>query len=70
MNRKDSDWISISTAVRELPISRPRLIQAIEQGQIEAVYSGTKSVRVRRNDVWTLLTTPPRKPQAHPAQAA
>lgn len=69
MTRKDSDLISVRVAVIEFPISRPRLLQAIEQGQIEAVYSGTKTVKVRREDVQRLLTIPPRKPQAHPAQA-
>lgn len=63
MTRKDSDLISVRVAVLEFPISRPRLLQAIEQGQITAIYSGTKTIRVRREDVERLLTTPPRKPQ-------
>lgn len=73
MKDKTSGWVSVSVAVREKPISRPRLLQAIERGEIEALFTGTRTIKVRLDDVEKLLTTPPLKPQGTaltPQQAA
>lgn len=58
---KNPEFRSKARAIREGGITRNRLDQAIEHGEVEAIYTGTRTVKVRMSDVLRLLSTPPTK---------
>ncbi len=54
-----NDFISRSQARREFGFTAERLAQAIQRREIQARYTGTKTVKVRRADCERLIQTPP-----------
>lgn len=59
MTEDASQYVSVTTAHQRLKLSRARIQQAIEDGQVRATYPNLWAVRVHWEDCQKLLATPP-----------
>jgi hypothetical protein len=66
-----ADYIAKSRARLAFGLSADRINAAIESGEIRALYTGTRVVKLHREDCAKLLTTPPAKAApTHPQPGA
>ena len=55
METKESTWLTVPEAARELQIPRTRCYELIQRGELPAVRIGERSIRVNRNELERFL---------------
>jgi excisionase family DNA binding protein len=55
METKESTWLTVPEAARELQIPRTRCYELIQRGELPAVRIGERSIRVNRRELELFL---------------
>jgi excisionase family DNA binding protein len=55
METKESSWLTVPEAARELQIPRTRCYELIQRGELPAVRIGERSIRVNRRELELFL---------------
>jgi len=55
METKESSWLTVPEAARELQIPRTRCYELIQRGELPAVRIGERSIRINRSELERFL---------------